>query len=91
MFDHAQILGVENICSPLILVDRQIFSGTGLLHHRIFPAAGMCTGTSVGISSCKEIAQQTSAGIRDTHCPVDKTLNLHFRRNLLPDSLDLYQ
>ena len=91
MLDHAQILGVENIGSPLVLIDRQVFSGSCLFHHRIFPAAGMGAGTSVGISSGEEIAQQASAGIGNAHCPMDKALNFHLRRDFFSNSFDFCQ
>ena len=61
MFDHAQLLGVEYVGSALILFNRHIFARTGLLHHRLFPAAGMGTCALVGISSCKIVAQQAAS------------------------------
>ena len=53
---HAQVLGVEYIGAPLILIYRHIFSRSGLLHKGIFPAAGVGAGALVGIPSHKVIA-----------------------------------
>ena len=90
MLNHTQILGIENISSSLVLIDRHIFPGPCLLHNGIFPAAGMGTGPLVGISSCEEIAQQASTRIGNAHSPMDKCLNLHIPGNIgtnLPDFL----
>ena len=57
MFDHAKILGIENISTALILIDRQVFSRAFFLHNRVFPAARMCARSLVGISSGKVIGQ----------------------------------
>ena len=89
MFDHAQILGIENIRSPLIFVNRHIFARPGFLHNAVFPAAGMGTGSLIGIPACEKIAEQAAAGIRNTHGPMDKTLYFHIIRNPAADFLYL--
>ena len=61
MLYHTEILGIENKSTSLILKYRHVFSGTLLLNNRIFPSARMCTGSLIGISSCHEIAEQTSS------------------------------
>ena len=90
MLDHAQVLGVEDIGSALILINRHILARSGLLHNRVLPTARMRTGSLISVSSYQEVAQQAAAGIRNTHCSVDKALNLHILRNMgtdLPDFL----
>ena len=85
MPDHAEIAGIENVSSPLIFIDRKIFSRPALLHHRIFPAAGMGTRALVGIPPGKIIAQKAASGIGDAHGAVHKAFDLHLVRNVGPD------
>ena len=89
MADHTEILGVENVGSPLVLIDRQILAGSRLLHHRIFPAAGMGTGSLVGVPSGEIVAQKAAAGIGNAHGSVDEGLDLQIVGNVRPDLLDL--
>ena len=89
MLDHAEIFGIKNISSSFIFVYWQIFSRTFFLHDCIFPAAGMGTGSLIGISARKIAAEQTSAGIRNTHGSMDKCLDLQVVRNVCPDLFDL--
>ena len=90
MLDHAQILRVENIGSPLILINRHILAWSGFLHDGIFPAAWMRAGALIGISSGKEVAQQTPSGIGNTHSAMHKALDLHILRNPGTDLSDLF-
>ena len=87
--DHAEITGIENVGSPFIFIDRKVFSRPALLHHRVLPAAGMGTGSLIGIPSCKIIAQKAAPGIGDAHGSVHKAFNLHFIRNVGPDFREL--
>ena len=91
MLDHAKIFGIKDISSSLILIDRQILARPLFLYHRVFPAARMGTGTTVGISSGKIIAEQASAGIGNAHSPMDKSLDLQIIRDILTNFLDLLQ
>ena len=91
MIYHTQIFGIKNIGSPLILIHRQIFSRPGLLHHGIFPTAGMGAGALVGITPRKIIAQQAPSGIGDAHGALDKALYLHLFRNMPSDFAYLFQ
>ena len=91
MFNHAKILGVKDVSSSLVFIYRQVLSRTGLFHDRIFPPARMGAGTLVGISSCKIVWQQASSWIRDAHRSVNKGLDLHLLRNMLPDFPDFFQ
>ena len=91
MLDHAEILGIENKGAPLIFIDGQVLAGPRLLHHRVFPAAGMGAGPLVGVPAGKVIAQKAAAGIGDAHSAVDKGLDLHILRDLRPDFPDLLQ
>ena len=88
MFDHTQILGVKNIGSSFIFKDRHIFPGPCLLHDGVFPSAGMGAGSLVGISSHQVIAEKTSSGIGNAHCPMDKSLDFHILRNVSTDFPD---
>ena len=89
MFDHAEILGVEDISSALILIDRHVLARSCLLDNGIFPAARMGTGTLVRVAPRKEVAEQTSSGIGDAHGAVDKALDLHVLRDVCTDLFDL--
>ena len=91
MFYHTEILGIKNKSSSLIFKYRHIFSRTLLLHNRIFPSAGMGTGSLIGISSCHKVTEKTSSGIGNAHGAVDKRFNLHILRNMCPDLPDLFQ
>ena len=53
--------------------------------------ARMGAGTLVGISSCKIVGQQASSRIRDAHRSVNKGLDFHLIRNMLPDFPDFFQ
>ena len=55
MLDHAQILGVKNISTTLIFINRHIFTRTGLFHDRIFPSAWMGTCPTIGITASEII------------------------------------
>ena len=88
MLNHAQILGVKDISSSLILKNRHIFTRTLLLDDGILPAARMCTGSLVCISSYQIIAEQAAAGIGNTHRTMYKCFNLHIIRNICTDLLD---
>ena len=85
MLDHTEILGIENEGASLIFINRQIFAGSGLLHYRVFPAAGMRTRALIGVPACKIITQKAAAGIGNTHGAMNKGLNLHIFRNLPAD------
>ena len=85
MSDHTQILGIENKCASLILIDRHIFSRSRLLYYRILPAARMRTRSLIGISPGKIIAQKAPSRIGNTHRSMDKAFNLHLFRNIIPD------
>ena len=61
IFNHAQILGIKYISASLILIYRQIFSGTFFLYHCVFPTTGMGTSSLIGITSGKIITQETSS------------------------------
>ena len=76
MSDHAQILGIENISSTLILIDRHIFVRSSLLHDGILPSAWMGARSLIGIPSRKIVGKKASSGVRDTHGSVDESLNL---------------
>ena len=89
MLDHAEILGIKDIGSSFIFKYRHIFSRTFLLNNGIFPAAGMGTGSLVGITSCQIITEQTSSGIRNAHSAMDECFNLHILRNMLSDLFNL--
>ena len=82
MLNHAQILGVKDISSALVLIYREILTRTLLLHNGIFPAAGMRTCSLVGISSGEKAAEQTSSRIGNTHRSVDKALDLKILWNM---------
>ena len=51
----------------------------------------MSTGPLIGIPAREIIAQQTSAGIGNTHGSMDKALYLQIVRNFWPDSFYLFQ
>ena len=91
MLDHAEILGIKDISSSLIFKNRHIFSRSCLFHNGVFPPAGMCAGSLIGISSHQIIAQKTSSGIRNAHSPMHKCLNLHIIRNMGTDLPDFLQ
>ena len=91
MFHHAEIFRIENKSSSLIFKYRHVFSRAFLLHNRIFPSAGMGTGSLIGISSCHEVTEKASSGIGNTHCSVDKRLNFHIIRNMCTDFPDFLQ
>ena len=91
MIDHAHISGVHNICTLFVLKHREILTGTLFLHQRVLIAAGLRTGTTVGIPPGHVIAEQTSAGIADAHGAVAEGLQLQPGRHLLPDLPDLLQ
>ena len=48
-------LGVENIGTTLIFINRHIFTRTGLFHDRIFPSAWMGTCPTIGITASEII------------------------------------
>ena len=54
MVDHTQIPGIEEVRSSLILLHGHVFPGPCLLHHRVFPAAGMGAGAEIRLSSGQE-------------------------------------
>ena len=85
MLNHAQISRVENKRAALILLNGKILSGSGLLHDRVFPPAGMRAGSMIGIPSCKIVGQQASPRIGNAHRAVYKGLNLQILRGFLPD------
>ena len=89
MLHHAQILGIEQKSASLVLLHGQILPRSGLLHHRVFPAAGMGTGPLIGIPSREIIAQKAAAGIGDTHGPMHEAFYLHVLRYLPPYLLQL--
>ena len=89
MLDHAEILGVENIGSSLILVYRHILARSRLLHNGVFPAARMGTGTLVRVAARKEVAEQASSGVGNAHRAVDEALDLHVFRDMCTDLFDL--
>ena len=82
MLDHAKILGIENVSTTLILINRHILPRSRLFHNGILPAARMCAGPLIGISPNQEIAEKTTSGIGNTHCSVNESLNLHIIRNI---------
>ena len=90
MFYHTEILGIKNKSSSLIFKYRHVFSRTLLLHNRIFPSAGMGTGSLIGISSYQEIAEKTASGIGNTHRSVNESLNLHIIWNIGTDLANLF-
>ena len=90
MLDHAKILGIENVSTTLILINRHILSGSRLFHNGIFPTARMCAGSLIGISSYQEIAEKTASGIGNTHRSVNESLNLHIIWNIGTDLANLF-
>ena len=91
MLNHTKIFRVKDISSSLILIHRQILPRSGLFHDRILPPARMGAGALVRISSREIIGQQTSSRVRNTHRPMNKRLDLHLLRNMLPNLFDLRQ
>ena len=57
MVNGAHIPGIENIGSFLIFKDREIFTRTLFLHERVLIAAGLGTGTPVGIPPSRVVAE----------------------------------
>ena len=89
MLDHTKVLGVKDISASFIFIYRHVLSRSGLFYNGIFPAAWMGTGTLVGVTTCKEVTQQTSSGIGNAHSTMDETFNLHIIRDMRADLLDL--
>ena len=87
MLDHAQVLGIENVGPPLILIDRHIFAGSGLFHHSILPSARMGAGAPVGVTAREIITQKAPPGIGNAHCPMDKCLDLQIFRDIRTEFL----
>ena len=90
MLDHAEILGIENISSALVLIYRHVLARSRLLDNGIFPAAWMCAGSLIRVTAGKEVAEQTSAGVGNAHRTVDETLDLHVLRDMRTDLPDLF-
>ena len=91
MFYHAQILGVKDVGSSLVLKDWHVLAWAFLLNDGIFPAAWMCTGSLVGISSYQIVAEQAASGIGNAHGTVNESFDLHVIRDICTDLLDLLE
>ena len=91
MLDHTQILGIKNVSTSFIFINRHILPGSGLFYNGIFPTARVGTGTLIRISSCKKITEKTSAGIRNTHRSMNKCFNFQVFRNVSADLPDFFQ
>ena len=91
MVDHAQVPGVEDESSPLVLLHRQVHARPGLLHHRVFPAAGVRAGSPVRVSSREVVGQEASSRIGNAHRAVYEGLDLPVLRDLPADLRDLDQ
>ena len=91
MVDHAEVFRVENIGAFISFLHREILSLPLGFHHVVVPAAGLCTGTAVGIPSGEIGGQQTASRKGHAHGTVDKHFQFHFRRNLCPNTGDLLQ
>ena len=85
---QAEILCIENIAAVPVLIDREILSGTLLLHERVLPAAGLRTGAAVGISAGHVFRQQTPPGHAHAHRAVDKDLDFQLLRCFCADLRD---
>ena len=72
-----------------IFINRQILARPGFLHDCIFPAAGVGTGSLIGVPSGEIVAQKAAAGIGNAHGSVDEGLDLQIVGNVRPDLLDL--
>ncbi len=91
VFYHAQVFRVKDIRSSLIFLNGKIFTGSCFFHQIVFPAAGMGTCSTVGISARKIITEETPAGMCHTHSSMNKCLYLQILRNIVPDLLDFIQ
>ena len=91
MVYHAHIPGVKDVCAPLILKNREIFTGALFLHKCILVAAGLGAGAPVGVAPGHVVRQQAPPGIGHAHSPVAKGLQLQLRRYPLPYGAYLLQ
>ncbi len=88
VFDHTQILGVEDVGPALVLVDRVILARALLLHQVIAPTAGLGALPAVGVAPHHVVGEQTPSGKGHAHRAVDKALELHLVGQVLADAAD---
>ena len=86
MLNHTEILGVKNIRPSLIFINRKILSRPRLLHHRIFPAAGMCTCPLIRISPRNFSLEEMKEGIAFAH---KYGVKVYVTANILAHNRDL--
>ena len=91
VLNEAQILGIEDIAVPAVLLHRVVLPRTLFLHQGIFPAAGLGAGAAVGIPPGKILGKQAPPGNAHAHRPVDEYLYLQLLRDAAADPLDLGQ
>ncbi len=83
--DHAHIPGIEDVSTLFVLVNGEVLPGPFFLHQGILVAAGLGTGTPVGVTAGHVVAEQTTAGVADAHGAVAEGLNLQLWVNLFAD------
>ena len=89
--DHAHIPGVQDIAAFFVLKNGEILSRPLFFHQGVLVPAGLCAGAPVGVPAGHIVAQQTPAGVADTHGAVPECLDFQLLRNALPDTLNLLQ
>ncbi|MPN64812.1 hypothetical protein SDC9_212589 [bioreactor metagenome] len=89
MLDHAKVSGIQNIRSPLILFDGEIFPRPLLFHQMVFPTTGMGAFSPVCIPLDHKVAQQAASGIGNAHGALNKRFQLQGFRQSAPQFPDL--